>query len=426
MKQGFKHQTHTFESGLRLVTVPMPATKTATVLVLVGTGNKYETKDKRGISHFLEHLMFKGTTKRPNKMTIAGELDGIGADYNAFTGAEYTGYYARASASKVNILMDVVFDVFLNSMFDQKEIEIERGAIQQELNMYKDQPSRYAGELLETLMYGDQPAGWGIDVEEKVLPTLQRVHFVEYFQGHYIAANTVVVVAGNVDSEQIKEFVTQSFASVRQGPKLSKVSVVEQQTKPQASVFQKPTDQTNFHLAFRAVNMYDPRRYALSLLATIMGGGMSSRLWAEVREKRGLAYGINAGIDATTDTGMFTVSTGVGNDKALEALKVILEELARVQEGGVLETELQRAKNQAEGGMALGLENSRQVADTFAESLLFRDQILTPEQELATLQSVTREEVAAIAREVLQANRMNLSLVGPFSDRQSFLDILKL
>src|SRR3989338_7200261 len=224
MKNSFEHHYHQFESGLRLVSIPMEGTRTATVLVLVGTGSKYETKEINGISHFLEHMMFKGTTKRPGKMDIARELDAIGAEYNAFTGKEYTGYYAKASVEKLNTIMDVVFDIFLNSKLAQEDIDTERGVIVEELNMYRDMPQRYVGDLFEKLLYGDQPAGWDIGGDKETVMSLKRDQFVNYFNTHYIAKNTIIAVAGNVDPEIIKKKVREYFSTIRDGNLVTKLS----------------------------------------------------------------------------------------------------------------------------------------------------------------------------------------------------------
>src|SRR3989338_15765 len=248
MESVFKHQLYKFDSGLRLVTIPMPATRTATVLVLVGTGSKYETKQINGISHFLEHMMFKGTTKRPDKMDIARELDSIGAEYNAFTSKEYTGYYAKASAKKLDTTTDVVFDIFLNSKLREEDIAVEKGVIVEEINMYRDLPQRYVGELFEKLLYGDQPAGWEIAGEKEVVVGLKRDKFVDYFNSHYVAENTIVAVAGNVEPEEVKKKVENYFKTIRHGKTIGKLVVNEKQEKPELVVSYKKTDQTHFIL----------------------------------------------------------------------------------------------------------------------------------------------------------------------------------
>ena len=426
MTEGFKHHFHQFESGLRLVSIPMEGTKTATVLVLVGTGSKYETKEINGISHFLEHMMFKGTTKRPGKMDIARELDAIGAEYNAFTGEEYTGYYAKASMEKLDTIMDVVFDIFLNSKLAQEDIDTERGVIVEELNMYRDMPQRYIYDLFKKLLYGDQPAGWDIAGEKETVMSLKREQFVNYFNTHYVAKNTIIAIAGNVDPEIIKKKAGEYFSAIRDGNLVTKLPVTEKQSESALLVHYKKTDQTHFLLGFRSCNMYDKRKYALGVLGTVLGGGMSSRLFEEVRDKRGLAYYIGADNDTATDTGYFIVKAGVNNEKVYEAIKVVLDEIRKIKDGGITAEELQRAKDNISGSMALGLEHSDAVANAYAGPVLFENKVLTPEEELGKIKKVTLEEVHQVAKDIFDDNKLNLAVIGPFEDEEPFKQILRI
>ncbi len=426
MSSSFEHQLHTFDSGLRLVTAPMQGTKTVTVYVLVGTGSKYESKDINGISHFLEHMMFKGTTKRPHYLDISRELDGIGAAYNAFTSHEYTGYYAKASAEKLGTAMDVVFDIFLNSTFNEDAIKTERHVVVEEIHMYKDDPRSIVAEHFEKLMYGDQPAGWSVAGEEKIVLGLNRDQFVDYFNSHYIASNTVVAVAGAIDPEKVKKSVSEYFKHIRTAEKVKKLPVIEQQTEPAVDLYFKETDQTHFIMGFRAYNMHDDRRYALSVLATILGGGMSSRLFDEVREKRGLAYYVSAGQSTSTDTGYLEVDAGVNNAKVNDAIEAIVAEVKKIKQEGVTPDELQRAKDQTTGRTALALEGSDTVASICASSLLFHDKVLTPEEDLAKIKAVTLDDILHVAGDVFREDKMNLALVGPFKESEPFKKLLKL
>jgi len=426
MTNTFQHHFHTFDSGLRLVTIPMPATKTATVFVLVGTGSKYETKNINGISHFLEHMMFKGTAKRPGTMDIARELDTIGAEYNAFTGKEYTGYYAKASVAKLDICLDVIFDIFLNSKLDEKEIAIEKGVIVEEINMYKDLPQRHVGDVFEELLYGDQPAGWSIAGEKDTVVNFERSEFADYFNTHYVAENTIIAVAGNVDPAEVKNKVENYFKTIRHGKSIGKLAVKEEQSGPKQVLSFKETDQSHFILGFRSFSMFDSRRYPLAILSKILGGGMSSRLFYEVRERRGLAYYVKSETNPYTDSGYLSVSAGVNNGKALDAIKVILDEVNKVRAEGVTEKELQQAKDNAEGGMALGLEHSDGVAMNYADSILFHEKVLTPEEELDKIKKVSFEEVKQVAQDIFDSKKMNLALIGPFKDDEPFKKILKI
>lgn len=425
MNNKLTHQFHTLDSGLRLVTVPMPNTRAATVFVLAGTGSKYETKDINGISHFLEHMMFKGTAKRPGTLDIAKELESIGAEYNAFTHKEFTGYYAKASAEKIDVIMDVVFDIFLNSRLDEKEIAVEKGVIVEELNMYKDNPARYVGTLFEKLLYGDQPAGWDIGGEAETVVKLERKNLVDYFNTHYIAKNTVVIIAGNINPEDVKTKTEKYFSNIRDGELVTKLPVKEFQENPQALIHWKETDQAHFVLGLRAFNMFDERKYALGLMANIFGGGMASRLFSEVREKRGLAYYISADMTAYTDSGYLEIGAGVNKNKADEALEIVLDELRKLKDKGIAADELQRSKDQIKGAMALFLEHSDNIANSYANSVLFENKVLTPEEKLDKINKVTIDEVNLIAKDIIN-NNLSLALIGPFKEEEQFKKILKL
>ena len=422
----FDYKSYKFPSGLRLVCVPMKGTMTATVMVMVGTGSKYEAKDINGISHFLEHMMFKGTTKRLGKLDISRELESIGAQFNAFTGKEWTGYYAKASAQKVDVVMDVIFDIFLNSKFGEEAIQTERHVIVEEINMYNDDPPRYVGERFEKLLYGDQPAGWDIAGEKETVLGLKRKQFVDYFNSHYVAENTVVAVAGNVDPEVIKAKVSAHFDNIRHGKKLEKPPVVEKQESPAIDIIHKATDQTHFVLGFRSFSMFDKRRYALAVLGSVLGGGMSSRLFDEVREKRGLAYYVSAGQQPYTDSGYFAVSAGVNNQRALEGVQVVIDEIRKVKKEGITPSELKQAIDKAVGRTALALEHSDYIAESVAESLIFHGKVLTPEEELGKIKKVTLADVLQVASDIFEDNNLNLALIGPFKDAEPFKKILKL
>ena len=395
-------------------------------MVFVGTGSKHESKKINGISHFLEHMMFKGTTKRPGKLDISRELESIGAQFNAFTSKEHTGYYAKASSDKLDVVMDVIFDIYLNSKFDDNAIQTERHVIVEEINMYKDDPPRYVNDLFEKLLYGDQPAGWDIAGEKEIVLGLKRNEFVNYFNTHYIAENTVVAVTGNIDPEVIKEKVAGYFEHIRHSKKPEKPPVVEKQDNPAADIFYKETDQTHFVLGFRSFDMFDERRYALAVLGSILGGGMSSRLFDEVREKRGLAYYVSAGQQPYTDSGYFAVSAGVNNQRAMEAIEVIIDEIKKIKKEGVTPSELQQAKDKAVGRMALALEHSDYVAESVAESLIFHNKILTPDEELDKIKKVTLADIMQVASDVFDGSKLNLALIGPFKEVEPFKKVLKL
>ena len=425
MEKGFPYQLTTLPSGLRLVTVRMPSAKTAAVLVLVACGSKYEPKNLSGISHFLEHMMFKGTERRPGYLDISRELDGIGASYNAFTSKEVTGYYAKAAASKIDVISDVVYDIFLNSKLEQPAMEIERGPIIEELRMRRDDPQQHIDRLFEELLYGDQPAGWEVGGTDETITAMMSPDLRNWFNAHYVASNTVIAVAGGIDEEAVTQRVTEAFSAIREGPKSEKPVVTEAQAAPAVRATSRDVEQLYIQLGVRAYNLFDERRYPLALMASILGGGMSSRLFDEVRSKRGLAYYVYAGNAEYTDSGYFIVGAGLNHGKGNEGISVILQELTKVANDSVTEEELKRVKDRAEGQMAFMLESTNGTANDYGASLLFHGRVLTPEEELAKIQAVTRDDIRSVAQDIFRNERLNLAVIGPAAKPEPYQDILK-
>lgn len=417
---------HQYDNGLRLVVVPMKSTKTVTVLVLVGTGSRYETKEVNGISHFLEHMMFKGTLKRPNTLDIAKELDSIGAEYNAFTSKEYTGYYAKASAGETDLIFDVISDMFLNSKFDKEEVLRERGVVIEEVNMILDDPPKLVSYLYEELLYGDQPIGWKVIGEKEIISNLNREIVSNYFTTHYLAKNTIIAVAGNIAKEKIRdELVPKFFENIRLGTKIEKKSVKEVlQKNPEVKLHYKKTDQAHFVLGVRAYNMLSLKLEAAEILAVILGGGMSSRLFISVRERQGLAYYIRSYAEAYTDHGYLATDAGVNNSRVEEAVTTILSEYRNIKEKPVPEDEIKKAKEYIKGKFIIGLESSDAVASYYADQWLLKNETLTPEEKLDKIMKVTAEDIKVVAQEIFRPERLNLALIGPFEDKEKFEKLL--
>ncbi len=416
-----------FPNGLRLVTVPLKSTKAVTVLVLAGAGSKYEDRENNGISHFLEHMFFKGTKKRPNTLAIAETLDRVGGEYNAFTGKEYTGYYAKVGAKHLDLALDWVSDIFLNSKLNSEEIEREKGVIIEEINMYLDTPIKYISDLWEDLLYGNQPAGWSIAGDKKVVAKMKRNQFLDYLQSHYVAKNTVVVVAGNISRIQNPKSKIQSyFANIKTGKLKSKKKVIEKQDKPRILVHYKKTDQTHFYLGVRAYNIFDERKYALGVLNIILGGNMSSRLWISVREREGLAYYIRSLVQPYTDSGYLATRAGVDNKRIEKAIRIILDEYKKITREKISAQELKKAKDYIKGSTILDLESSDAVASFIGGQEILTNKILTTEQKFAKIDSVTVEDIQKIAQDIFKPKKLNLALIGPFRDKKKFEKLLNI
>jgi len=414
------------KNGLRIITVPIKNIQSATVLVLVGTGSKYEEKETNGISHFLEHMFFKGTKKRPSTQKIAETLDRVGGSYNAFTSKEITGYWAKVDSKHLDLALDWVSDILLNSKFEAKEMERERKVIIEEINMYLDTPMSYVHDLWEKLLYGDQPAGWMITGEKEIIANLKREKLLNYFKNHYLAKNTIVCVAGNINPVATGKKIKKYFKSIKTGSPKIKIKVTEKQNRPQGLIYYKKTDQTHFSLGVRGYDLFHPLRYAQLILATILGGGMSSRLFISVREKSGLCYYIGTSSENTTDTGYLVTQSGVDNQNVEKAINLILKEYKSLKSRKVDKDELQKAKDYLKGGLILSWESSDVQASFYVSQELLEGEILTLKEKLKKIDEVTASDIQKVARDIFQAKKLNLALIGPFKDKSKFKRLLKI
>jgi predicted Zn-dependent peptidase len=415
----------TLKNGLRVVTIPMKDNPTVTVLVLVEAGSKYENKKVNGISHFLEHMCFKGTVKRPKAIDISKELDALGSQYNAFTAQEYTGYYAKSDAKHFSKIFDVISDIYLNSTFPEIEMEKEKGVIIEEINMYEDMPQRHVQDLLMKLLYGDQPAGWNIAGEKKNILKMKRNDFVDYKKDHYLPEATVLVVAGQVTEKGVMGEVNKIFGEVTRGKKKGKLKVEEIQKKPEALISFKKTDQTHFVLGVRSYGLFDKKNAALGVLGVILGGGMSSRLFQKLREEMGVGYYVRAYNDAYTDHGFFQISAGVDNKRIDEVIKAILDECNKLKKEKISSEELEKVKEYIVGNMKLSLESSDDIANFYGGQELLKHELKNVEEKSEEIRKVTADQIQDLAKEIFKNDKLNLALIGPFKDKSKFLKILK-
>ncbi|HLB60315.1 MAG TPA: pitrilysin family protein [Patescibacteria group bacterium] len=406
----------TLPNGLRVVSVPMD-TKSIAVLVLIGAGSRYEDKQENGIAHFLEHMMFKGTKNRPSALLLAQELEGMGAAYNAYTAKDQTGYWIKAAAHHKEKLLDILSDMTLHSLLSSEEIEREKGVITEEINMYEDMPIRKIGSIYEELLYGDTPLGRDIAGTKETVLSFKRNDFTAYMDRFYRPNHAVVVIAGarGISQDEAERY----FGAWQQQPVSSFDLQKESQSKPQIRINAKKTEQTHLCLGFRAFGLADPRRYVLGLLSVVLGGGMSSRLFHEVRERRGLAYYIRTSTSKYQDVGNLVAQAGIDHRKVEEAVKVIQEEYYKMsrKNSGITDEELKRAKEFVKGHFILSLEDSHEVASLMAESLILEGRIRTPEEIISGIDAVNTEEVTLLAGELFTPGRINLAGIGPFDKK---------
>jgi len=420
-----KYTKKVLKNGLRVITVPMKDNPTATVLVLVEAGSKYENKKVNGISHFLEHMCFKGTSKRPKAIDISKELDALGSQYNAFTAQEYTGYYAKSDAKHFKQIFDIVSDIYLNSTFPEAEMQKEKGVIIEEINMYEDLPMRHVQDLLMKLLYGDQPAGWNIAGEKKNILGMRREDFVNYKKQHYLPEATVMIVAGKVTEHEVMQEVKKVFGKIPRGRKSAKLKVKEKQNKPEALINFKKTDQTHFVLGVRTFDLFDKKNAIISVLGGVLGGGMSSRLFQKLREEMGVGYYVRAYNDSYTDHGFFQISAGVDNKRIDEVIKAVLEECKKLKTEKVSAEELNKVKECLIGNMKLSLESSDDIANFYGGQELLKKELKSAEEQANKIRKVTTQQIQNLAKEIFQNKKLNLALIGPFKEKAKFLKILK-
>ncbi|MGB9726645.1 MAG: M16 family metallopeptidase [Minisyncoccia bacterium] len=422
----FNYAIKKFPTGLRLLMVPSKESLSFQIMVLVNTGSDFETKRINGISHFLEHMCFKGTKKRPSNLIITKELDQVGGSYNAFTSREKTGYYARVAKDFKELAIDIVADIYINSQFPEKEIEKEKGVILEEISMYKDLPPKLIWDLWEQLLYGNQPAGWSILGPEKNIKRFKRKNFLNYFNQQYKSRSTIVVTSGNFSQQEIVKLVEKYFGNIRKGKGNKKPITKQKQKKPEILLEYRKTDQTHLILGVRSYNLFNKKIYPLIVLDAILDGGMSSYLWQLIREKLGAAYYAFSDVERFTDRGYWAVAAGIDNDRLELVLKEILKEWKKLKKEYLIKDNLKKAKDYIKGKIALQTENVHNVASIFASQLLLENRIETLKEYLAKINKVTLKDLSVVANELLKTQNLNLALIGPFKNKERLLKLLKI
>ncbi|HEY9525058.1 MAG TPA: pitrilysin family protein [Thermopolyspora sp.] len=406
--------------GLRVVTETMPTVRSVAVGMWVGIGSRDEAPEHTGATHFLEHLLFKGTPTR-DALEISAAIEGIGGEINAFTAKEYTCYYARVLDQDLRLAIDVLADVVTSSRIDEADVEAERGVILEEIAMHDDDPSDVVHEQFSAELYGDTPIGRPILGTAESIDALTRERIIEYYRRYYRPPHTVVSVAGNVSHERVVELVAAAYerAGALGGdaepspPRLSGPGVA---SRSGIRVVHRPTEQANLVLGTTGMSRTDDRRFALGVLNAALGGGMSSRLFQEIREKRGLAYSAYSYTSQYADTGQFGIYVGCLPSKIDDVLEICREQVARVISDGVTGDEIERGKGQMRGGLVLGLEDTGSRMSRIGKSELVYDSLMSVDEVLARIDAVTAVDIDVVAADIL--NRpMTLAVIGPYDDR---------
>ncbi|MGB9911586.1 MAG: M16 family metallopeptidase [Microgenomates group bacterium] len=410
----------TLKNGLRVVLVPMSSVESVTVMVGVGAGSRYETRQINGISHFLEHMAFKGTKKRPTTKEIASEIEGVGGIFNAYTDKEFTGYWVKLPAKYLPLALDILSDMLTNSLFKEEEIEREKGVIIEEINMREDVPMTKVAVEFERLFYGDNSMGWDIAGEKETVVALKRDDFLTYLRQLYFAQNMVLVIAGQKEelkkTNKLIKLIEDYFGQLpKVGKKISKNInyAFLNQKKAKQKIIRKKTEQAHFCLGVPAPSLKDQFRWSTAVLSAILGGGMSSRLFLEIREKRGLAYYITTEYEPNTDSGYLVCRAGVCLDKVNQAIKLVKEEMEKLATKKVEDKELTKAKEMLKGHLILRLEDSQAMADRYAGQLILEGKIRTLAQALEEIDKVGKEEVLKTTRQLFKREKINLTVILP-------------
>jgi predicted Zn-dependent peptidase len=406
--------SRTLENGLTILGVPVPGTEAVTTFVTVASGARNESDEQQGLAHFAEHMFFKGGARYTSTKQISEALDGVGGEFNAFTGHESTSYYTKTAAEHAVLGMDILSDMLLHPRFPAEELERERGVIIEEINMYNDMPMRQVEMVAQKLLFGDTPLGRSILGTKESVSAFSPDDFFRYHGDRYVAARSVVVIAGAV-TEVLMEEAAQRFSGMPTGEVYSPVPAVLQ-TDALVNLETRESEQTHLVITFPGLPQGHPKRAALLVLSTLLGGSMSSRLFLRVREEQGLCYYVRSGVDSYTDIGLVTISAGVDNKRFGNAVQAIIKELHDLAAGGATDEEVERAKQNRLGRTALSMEDGEQVANYYSEQFVLEGSTRTPAERLAEIERVTTADIHALAAELIQANEFRLAAVGPQSD----------
>lgn len=418
-----KHTKKVLKNGLQIIEVPSSDAESVVVNFFVKTGSRSEFEKENGISHFLEHFLFKGTKKYPSAMAISELIDSIGGEMNASTGKEFTQYYIKAHYKNLELIFEVLTDMLQSPLFDPVELEKEKGVIVEELNMYKDMPMAEIENVLESTMWPKEALGRDIGGTKQTVTKFTPEMFRAYMQGHYQPANIILGVAGKFNSKKVESLTKKFWVNLKNKRTLGWQKAKDKQSKFRLKVKYKDTQQSHLALGFKGLDFNDKRNPAAFLLSAILGGGMSSRLFSEVREKRGLAYYVRSSNSNFQDTGIFQIGAGVQVEKIQEAITVIANELAKIKNELVSDKELNKAREYIKGKNTLALEDNHSKLDWFLEQHAFNKKIQNPSDYFKDLDKLTAKDVQNVAKFLFQKNRATLAIIGPYKSQKFTINL---
>ncbi len=420
-----KYYKKILPNGLTVIEVPSHDAESVVVDFFVKTGSRSETAKENGISHFLEHFLFKGSKKHPSALAISSLIDSIGGEMNANTGKEHTQFYIKAASQHLTLIFEVLTDMIQNPLLDSAELEREKGVIVEEINMYKDAPMYEIENILENTMWPKDVLGRDIAGTKDTVTKFDRLMFADYINRHYQTPNMILGVSGKYEPKKLNQLIAKYWLKHPKKSFGGWQKAKDKQSSPRLKVQFKQTEQAHLSLGFKGFAYGDKRNAAQSVLAAVLGGGMSSRLFIEVREKRGLAYYIRSSPSNYQDTGLFNIGSGVQVGKIEEAIKVILAELGKIKNGVVAEQELQKAKEYIKGKSTLALEDNQVRLDWFLERQAFYPEVLTPTEVFKKIDAVTSADIQKAARDLFKSSQMTLAVIGPYKDGSKFKKIIQ-
>lgn len=422
------HKT-TLNNGIRLLTVPMPRLESATVTIWAGVGSRYEARPKAGIAHFFEHIVFKGSPKRPSAKAISEAIDNFGGEVNAFTGKELTGFYIKAPTARINDAVDILSDMVINPLIPKADIEKEKGVIASEIDMYEDLPMQNISNVFHSLVFQGSPLEHNVIGTKKTTGSITQSDFKAYQKEFYLPKNIVITIAGGITENQSEKLANQYFSKIKKDKHVSKKfgNNVVNSTKPKLKLEYKKTDQAHIMVGYLGAKMDHSDHYAEEVLRAILSGGMSSRMWTEIREKRGLCYAIRTSIHAYLTSGAFVTYVGTDPKKSSQAVSAILKEfqkLRSISSAKVSGEELKKAKEYIKGHIALSLESTNEVGEFFGEEEILLNKTRTIEEIYSNVDKINIDDVVRVAQNFFKPERLNLAVIGPYKSDKEFEKII--
>jgi len=419
------HQKFTLDNGLRLLTSEMPHTRAVSVVFFIAAGPRYEIETEAGISHFIEHMCFKGTERRQSSKEVSEAIESVGGIINGGTDKELTTFWCRVTSKHFLLALDILVDLLRHSRFDTTDIDRERQIIIEEINMSLDSPRQRVAMLIDELLWPGQPFGRDIAGSKEAVAALTRKQMLDFLSNHYLPNTTVVSVAGDIEHKQVQDTINQTLGEWKPNKVSAGFPNVGDQKIARLNIEFRDTEQAHLCLGVPGLSFFHPDRYAIDLLSIILGEGMSSRLFTEIREQQGLAYDIHSYSDHFADSGAVIIYAGVDPGRVDSALRSIVDQVSRLKEQ-ISEAELGKAKEIAKGRLLLSLESSRNVAAWLGAQELLTSRILTTDEVISLVEAVTIEDLKRVAQQLLTSEKLNLAIVGPVKEEKPLARLLKL